>query len=1544
MLASLAPNLITSGISALCKPSRFSAGKEYEEQLANHDIRRLIDESWSEAAAATVRRYLDIQSTASDTRPLRIDNPRPPAEFIKVLQGLKTDDFNPKSTVGSIRTAITAARRSLLPDSEHPEQEAQVSSLCSGLADSVVEALKGKYPQAPPPDFVQFLTGSDARFPGGILHQLCMYVALHLKNDSHAQIAVVHFTLQDISDSQKRISESQKRVEDLCLSIQQQNQAQWQLLEEYGSRIHELSRGIQTQIDQAFHNFVKPDLRAPFFTGSADTVRHDSKYEFTYGARRTPLVGREAALQALIDFLGAPGQRLWTVISGPAGSGKSRLAAELIAMASRNTANRNTSAEATIGQWRAGFLATKDWLKSEGLKWQPDADTLIVIDYAGDLDAESLANFLARNTTTSGCVVRIVLIDRLPAESDLGLVKKLTQFQHLLADVLANHWLPPGARAAKAVTDESGRYSSRDATAGEDQAALADALALGPVIEKDAIAIAHAWAGSERWNPEVEERLRQAMQREPELSRPLFAALLGHAVSQNMLPGELNPVTVAVTALAHQFRRDIGERRDQWEQAKDLFAVATVGQGIAENELSAHAEAILEEKLSPTRRRAVLINLRRMSGPGDSQIIPPLEPDFLGGLFVLQRILQSGAPVDKKASDIAAIAWKAGKPREFLVRLAADFFGRAAQVAMALADASVEGDHPKEQDVKKAMLGLLLSAVKPDALAKGGAVVLAMPVYYASKAGDLDSARKMLDTLAAITKDGDATARAKFAVALFCGALGLAEANQLDEAKKLVDKLKQLNSAYPNDIAVREWFTKALFNRTVDLAEVNELEKAGAVLDELRVLSNNHADDAAVREWFASALFNRANALAAAKQLEKAGAMLDELRVLSKSNMDDAQVRKWFAMALAARTVPLADAKQLEKAGAVLDELRVLSNNHADDAAVREWFTKALFNRANALAAAKQLEKAGAMLDELRALSNKHTDDVAVRECFASALFNRAIHLAEATQLEKAGAVLDELKALSNSHTDDAVVRERFAQALFNRAKHLAAANELEKAGAVLNELRALSNNHADDAAVRVEFAKALLDWANALAKANELEKAGAVLNELRVLSNNHADDAAVRDRFARALFNRANALAEANELEKAGAVLNELRVLSNSHADDAAVREWFAKALFNRTAHLAEAKQLEKAGAVLDELRLLSNNHVDDAAVRECFASALFNRTVDLAQANEPEKAGAVLDELRLLSNNHVDDAAVRERFASALFNRTVDLAAAKQLEKAGAVLDELRGLSNNHAKDAAVRVEFAQALGNRAVHLAEAKQLEQSGAVLDELRALSNSHTDDAAVRERFALALFNRTVHLADANELEKSDAVLHELRVLSNSYADDAAVRERFASALFNQTVDLAEANEPQKAGAVLDELRVLSNNHTDDTAVREWFASALFNRTVDLAEVNELEKSGAGLDELRGLSNSHADDVAVRELLVTVLLVRSLNYAVDGQIAAALTFIDEVRELWKQYQEPAVCRILKKALEFLSNELKEGPYSEQARQFADEASRLPCKSA
>lgn len=128
------------------------------------------------------------------------------------------------------------------------------------------------------------------------------------------------------------------------------------------------------------------------------------------------LYGRADARQWLDDFLASERLISWAVLYGSGGSGKSRLALDLL--------------ERTQGTWQGGFVRRVDNLPLFGpsslANWTPTQDTLFVVDYAQTKSKEvaSAIERLHNRVSSLRFRVRFLLLERYYGD-DYGYVKPL---------------------------------------------------------------------------------------------------------------------------------------------------------------------------------------------------------------------------------------------------------------------------------------------------------------------------------------------------------------------------------------------------------------------------------------------------------------------------------------------------------------------------------------------------------------------------------------------------------------------------------------------------------------------------------------------------------------------------------------------------------------------------------------------------------------------------------------------------------------------------------------------------------------------------------------------------------------------------------------------------------------------------------------------------------------------------------------------------------------------------------------------------------------
>jgi hypothetical protein len=861
LLVAVGTNLVASGIAALCKPGVLKAKAEFQETLANHDIRRLVETAWGEAAKAALDAYLEARQD-----PFSITNAAVSDAFRAAVKGIEPSSFLPAKgvSVGEIRSAIESSRRHLLtgPDPADRKREEEVAAeLKEALVQSMLTAISAYLHGSEatlPADLEEFLRGDDSAYPGGVLGELLLHAALYLKTNPHAQTAILHLTLQEIVDKQDTI---QKLCEQIKASLSDTDQVR---LGAFEQRMEAQTAAIQAHIDRAFNNHSAPRLDAPFDEVAA---------EFTYRERRTPLIGREAALQSLLAFMGDPRPGLWTIISGPAGTGKSRLAAEVVARV-RDYAGQSPEQRVLPGQWRAGFLQFGAAFLSDDLrKWTPDADTLIVIDYAGELDANLVAALLARLGEESqegragrpGFQLRVILIERLAPDSEFSVVRKALT----------------GDRRGKIAEC---RWDS--ATASEDggTAPSRDVLALKPLAEHNALEVVRAWVekAGKTLTPPVEQRVREAVEGDHELARPLFAALLGDAIATDGLPpGELNPVSVANAALLRLFG-DQHENEKVWKPAKAVLALATAGQGV-EWDAASDEQTLRDLGLAPSAVDGDDLRLRlaRVSGIQKAKVLP-MEPDFLGGLFVLQWLLQGASPKQSlaRAETLMKLAWQHGSGTgAFLVRLTGDFVARMEQVAK-LANTD---DFPVDaQRVSELLIRLITNGLM-EPTNPFASYTVSQCVYVASKAGQVEFAKRLLEQMQAVYSTNsnlppDQLARAWFAFAMSGDLPSSARAYSLDAQAQL-----EILWAQHQTEGTASWFAQALMNAAI--AEGANSKRCEALADRIATEIRTVHDTPEIALLQAIALVNAAAAHDANSQRREALAdrIAKEIRIVHDS-------------------------------------------------------------------------------------------------------------------------------------------------------------------------------------------------------------------------------------------------------------------------------------------------------------------------------------------------------------------------------------------------------------------------------------------------------------------------------------------------------------------------------------------------------------------------------------------------------------------------------------------------------------------------------------
>ena len=337
------------------------------------------------------------------------------------------------------------------------------------------------------------------------------------------------------------------------------------------------------------------------------------RFFFFAAENRIPLAGRESELATLEQWLNESEKFSWTLLTGPAGSGKSRLALELCLKAK------------TIG-WHAGFFySASEIAKPEQFRqFQAFEPTLLVWDYVMEAPvvARAVIDIIIEQHSINAFKhpVRILLIER--SNSSGGWWQRFFSGH-------ADH-----IRKFTRKLGESDRY-----------------LELKPLgTEALRRIVGHVLSGSEG-DEEVLDDLKQI---DP-LGRPFFAALAADALKNGRAaPGMSIQALLNDILDREQFRWRVLARDDlDIQRHENALALATMMGGLPVPQ----ATSGLPLEVFPFSQEAFNFALMEEMTQGKplAKEIHPLEPDLVGEWFVLKRLVRAH-PFDQRPDQLVLAA------------------------------------------------------------------------------------------------------------------------------------------------------------------------------------------------------------------------------------------------------------------------------------------------------------------------------------------------------------------------------------------------------------------------------------------------------------------------------------------------------------------------------------------------------------------------------------------------------------------------------------------------------------------------------------------------------------------------------------------------------------------------------------------------------------------------------------------------------------------------------------------------------------------------
>lgn len=427
-------------------------------------------------------------------------------------------------------------------------------------------------------------------------------------------------------------------------------------LERFRAPLSEVEEGCRELVE------TTPSLSAMKESGSASNPKllrawaASSKFHFTNAKSR--LVGRAKELSRLEAMLDDEPGFQWMQISGPAGTGKSRLASELI---SKSKAH-----------WLSGFFTSRNMREFSQYQesWQPTEPHLLVIDYVVSrlTEVSDFLQSLARNFSEFMVPVRVLIIERQPWKFKLepkGGSTIFARYDQKFQDRMRANWFLDLHRERDSFDLSSDEYIFGDGLLELDELSAEQALQ----IVKD-----HC---SERAVADFGQKAIQLYISKHGLEgRPLYLLFISDALKD----GSFDKTWMRGDLLSNVLAR---EERNVWtaipkpalpfdelrSQAIELSLVPTILGRVSSSELAKDWPTIFE-----LRQQAVLAALQITGSEiwetGQIDSFAGMEPHLLGEWFSLQELSKH-----KNKDDIVKRVWTLGRnsTRAFLRRTIEDF-------------------------------------------------------------------------------------------------------------------------------------------------------------------------------------------------------------------------------------------------------------------------------------------------------------------------------------------------------------------------------------------------------------------------------------------------------------------------------------------------------------------------------------------------------------------------------------------------------------------------------------------------------------------------------------------------------------------------------------------------------------------------------------------------------------------------------------------------------------------------------------------------------
>jgi hypothetical protein len=1060
---------------------------------------------------------------------------------------------------------------------------------------------------------------------------------------------------------------------------------------------------------------------------------------FVYGAQRIPFIGRAADLGACGDFLKNEGLFRWWLLLGSGGAGKSRLALELCLRMQDG--------------WRTGFLPHRHGFVGWS-SWQPEKPTLLVADYAGERagDVRDLIVALAGRRNLA-FPVRLLLLER----------------------------------------ENVGPWWREIMRGGQEQAVIeaaqfAEPRQLLPMNSDDLWRAMSAMFGERRG--EFEDRRGEILTKLHEIDPrglPLFAALAADALLHG---GDIFRWDRKVLV------RDLLTREDRrrWEPAgvgeddphRTLLALSTALGGLRRGDLTRSDVSRMVPAAQFRPRIYQILTGRPIEsrvGTDEDAVLPGLEPDIVGELFVLEHLASRRDALD----DFRQAAWAIDPYRfsTFLDRATRDFDAHPTIKSLL---------EPNDDDAEKR---LYWGRVTPSVVAKmieagdGPGALATLESLLARAQGEMPGSVVVPGPLAfaatTVAKhfvgQGNGTVAQSIHAEIAALAKQYLHFTELGEAQlSIAFKLIEYYGKEEEYASILPLYRSAISLRATREACVAELGKASfpEIKDELNVYG----------------------------YIERTGGPPIGLQILQA---EEEEFRLKCARLGVNSLRWVGKSGNLSGAREIFDEISLLAASHSRQIALKDAVAAAAVNLALHYGHAGNLEEAEKLLDLLHRDADVAYASDNIRNSFGKAVVNVVQDYKSAGRLDAASAHYEALAQLAGTRPAQSELQSYQAMALEVLVEGASAAGDVTKASPWLAELVALAERHPGDRTFREPLIHATRQVVRDFCTAGRASEAyEAYRNCAEVLKNDVASRAAVADLGQLLVVS----LYRAGDPTFVAQIVPALAARSGTN--EGSLEDRKRALLLEALEKLALGGEVEVARKVYGDLSGLAEARGrGDTPILAAGLSSLLLGACLIGDGQTATQFYGEFHRLAARSGHEVDLSTHQALMAHnmlILAEKTADAAAA------ATYYDDLRAATAAGPQDADRKRCLADAALRAQLMAIQAGDRTKGKAIHSDLAALAREADGDREITRLLSRATYNVVVIYGQEGDLPRANAARCELTALLDSQ-DEPDLREDYAKATFNVLTESAARDGWELASECYAKLRSLAEHHPDEAVLQ-----------------------------------------------------------------------------------------------------------------------------